>query len=66
MNATLSLRRTIRISNGSPARKTITVDAGLAGAMSVTGSSRNYLFNPQTLCNLCFMIERKDAMVFAR
>jgi hypothetical protein len=41
MNATLSLRRTIRISNGSPlvedSRNTITVDAGRAGAMVLTG-----------------------------
>jgi hypothetical protein len=33
MNATLSARRTIRISNGSPERMTITVEAGRAGAI---------------------------------
>jgi hypothetical protein len=33
MNATLSLRRTIKISKGFPSRNTITVAAGRAAAM---------------------------------
>jgi hypothetical protein len=36
MNATWSLRRTIRISNGSPGRSTITVAAGRAVTTFVT------------------------------